>query len=195
MSTGSVPATTAAPPSLARRQIITTGALALATAATLPAPAVAAANAEILSAEEAIHQERVFKARRLRVYEALTVERQFDEIVRLSGVMQADAMANMQQPTNLSPREGGGFALFGGYIVGRQIELAPHGLIVQAWRVLSWPAGKYSIARFEFVDQGDSTQLVFDHTAFPKGQAEHLASGWQQHYWDPLMKFLAGGMT
>jgi activator of HSP90 ATPase len=105
--------------------------------------------------------------------------------------MKTDAMAKMQKPTMLSPHAGGAFALFGGYIVGRQIELAPNELIVQAWRVLSWPRGVYSIARFELLDQGGSTKLVFDHAAFPKGQAEHLASGWQEHYWDPLAKLLA----
>ena len=174
-----------------RRQIITAGALAVAAVALGPAPAIADANPEILSDEEAIHQERVFKARRQRVYQALTVEGQFDKIIQLSGVMKADVMAKMRQPTKLSLHPGGTFSLFGGYIVGRQIELAPDELIVQAWRVQSWPRGIYSIARFELNDQDGSTQLIFDHTAFPKGHAEHLASGWQEHYWDPLTKFLA----
>jgi hypothetical protein len=29
------------------------------------------------------------------------------------------------------------------------------------------------------------------YTGFPKGEAEHLASGWQEHYWDPLAKYLS----
>lgn len=73
----------------------------------------------------------------------------------------------------------------------RQIELLPNELIVQAWRVQSWTPGTYSIARFALADQGESTRLIFDHRAFPKGKAEHLASGWQEHYWDPLARFLA----
>ena len=105
--------------------------------------------------------------------------------------MKADAMAKMQQPTKLSPQAGTDFALFGGYIVGRQIELVPDELIVQAWRVLTWDRGVYSIARFELSETGGLTQLVFDHRAFPRGQAQHLASGWQEHYWDPLTRFLA----
>lgn len=43
-------------------------------------------------------------------------------VVRLSGVMKADAMAQM-----------------------------PNELVVQAWRVLSWPRGVHSIARFELL--------------------------------------------
>jgi hypothetical protein len=48
-----------------------------------------------------------------------------------------------------------------------------------------------SIVRFELTDQGASTKLTFDHRAFPKGEAAHLATGWQENYWDPLTKFLA----
>jgi uncharacterized protein YndB with AHSA1/START domain len=61
--------------------------------------ALAESNPEISSSEEAIHQRRTFAANRSRVYAALTVEEQFDRIVRLSGVMKADAQANMQHPT------------------------------------------------------------------------------------------------
>ena len=186
-----IPMPTSARRGVTRRQLITTGALAIAAIAAPPSPALADNDDAISRTEEAIHQMRVFAAARKQVYEALTLETQFDKVVQLSGVLKADAMAKMQKPTMLSPHAGGAFALFGGYIVGRQIELVPYELIVQAWRVLSWPRGVYSIARFEFLDQGGSTKLVFDHAAFPKGQAEHLASGWQEHYWDPLAKLLA----
>jgi activator of HSP90 ATPase len=191
VSTKSALSPTSARPSLLRRQVLRTGALTVAGLASLPSRAMADANAEIIGSEEAIHQERIFKARPQRVYEALTIEGQFDKIIQLSGVMKANAMAQLQSPTKLSRDAGGEFALFGGYIVGRQIELVPNELIVQAWRVRGWGRGIYSIARFDLTDQGESTNLVFDHRAFPKGQAEHLASGWQEHYWDPLTKFLA----
>jgi activator of HSP90 ATPase len=100
-------------------------------------------------------------------------------------------MAGWQKPTRLSAKAGGAFVLFGGYITGRQIELVPDQLIVQAWRAANWSGGVYSIARFELSDQGDATKLVFDHTGFPKGTAKELASGWQEHYWDPLGRLLA----
>ena len=54
-----------------------------------------------------------------------------------------------------------------------------------------WAPGAYSIAKFELVEQGSGTKIVFDHTGFPKGTAETLASGWKAHYWGPLAKFLA----
>jgi activator of HSP90 ATPase len=175
-----------------RRQFITAGALTAVGIASRSSPAIAEVNAEISSAEKAIHQERSFAGGRQRVYEALTVASQFDQIIELSGVMKADVMAKMQKPTKLSPHAGAAFSLFGGYIVGRQVELVPNELIVQAWRTLSWPRGIYSIARFELTEQNAATKLVFDHTGFPKGEAQSLASGWQEHYWDPLSKYLVG---
>jgi Activator of Hsp90 ATPase homolog 1-like protein len=47
------------------------------------------------------------------------------------------------------------------------------------------------IAKFDLVEQGSGTKIVFDHTGFPKGDAETLASGWKAHYWEPLAKFFA----
>jgi activator of HSP90 ATPase len=182
-------APTSTPHGLNRRQIITGGALAIAGVVARPSPALAEPNTEISRSEESIHQERIFMAERTRVYAALTVEAQFDRIVRLSGIMKADT--KMHNRTKLSPHVGGTLALFDGYIAGRQLELVPNERIVQAWRVLNWPRGVYSIARFELSDQAGDTKIVFDHTGFPKGDAEHLASGWQQHYWDPLTKLLA----
>jgi activator of HSP90 ATPase len=172
-----------------RRQIITGGAIAVAGVVMCPLPALADASDEVSHAAEAIHQERLFKASRKRIYQALTVTKQFDQITH--DLMQSAAMAKMQKPTAISPHVGGTFALFGGYIVGRHIELVPNELIVQAWRVGSWDRGIYSIIRFQLTEQGAGTKIIFDHAGFPKGQAEHLASGWQEHYWDPLEKFLS----
>jgi activator of HSP90 ATPase len=68
--------------------------------------------------------------------------------------------------------------------------LIPARLIVQAWRVVPWPEGIYSIARFEFKPLGTGTKLIFDHTGFPQDLAESLESGWQDHYWKALRTYL-----
>jgi activator of HSP90 ATPase len=174
------------PQTLRRRQVITTGALAIIGIAARPAPVSAQNTGEISHSEEAIHQERSFTAPRARIYSALTVAALFDRMLQRGGVM--PMAGKSQQPATLSPQVGATFALFGGHIVGRQLELVADELIVQAWRVVNWPRGMYSIARFELSDQGGGTKLVFDHTGFPKGDAEHLAAGWQEHYWEPLTK-------
>jgi uncharacterized protein YndB with AHSA1/START domain len=177
---------------LTRRRLITGGAIAAAALAIRPSWALAEPSNEVSHSAESIHQERLFKAHPRRVYDALTITEQFDKIIRLSGVMQAAVLAKMRKPTQISRAPGGPFSLFGGYIVGRQIELVPDKLIVQAWRSGSWEPGIYSVINFVLIGQGDTTKLVFDHAGFPKGEGEHLAAGWQSNYWDPLEKFLAG---
>jgi activator of HSP90 ATPase len=152
--------------------------------------ALAATEEQLSHSQESIHQETVFKANRKRVYEALTDTEQFDKIIQLSPEMQAGRSLGTS-PTAISREPGGTFSIFGGHIIGRQIELIPNDRIVQAWRVVDWDPGVYSIAKFQLIQQGTGTKLTFDHTGFPRGQAEHLAEGWKSHYWDSLEKFLA----
>jgi activator of HSP90 ATPase len=163
-----------------RRQLIGLAACAI--------TALGAPSGDVSQTAESIHQEPVFKANRKRIYDALTDAKQFDKIVELSG---ATKEMNLGQKTAEINREAGGsFSIFGGYITGRQVELIPNELIVQAWRVGNWKSGVYSIARFELVGQASSTKIVFDHTGFPVGSGQHLADGWKAHYWEPLEKLL-----
>ena len=172
-----------------RRQLIT-GAAAF--AGLVAAPILAWANPEdgISHTAESIHQEPVFQASRKRVYDALTDAGQFGQIEQLSAAMQS-GMSRGTKSTEISRQVGGALILFGGHIVARQIELVPDQRIVQAWRVVDWNPGIYSIARFELTDRGTGTKIVFDHIGFPDGKAQHLASGWIANYWEPLRKYLA----
>lgn len=147
-------------------------------------------EAGISHSEESIHQEIILKASRVRVYGALTDAAQFDRVAQRSAAMQS-SMASGKAPTQIDRAAGGAFLLFDGHIMGRNIELVPNERIVQAWRVVNWDPGVYSIAKFELVEEGSQTKIIFDHTGFPKGQAEHLAVGWRGNYWEPLAKYLA----
>lgn len=148
-----------------------------------------AAPEEISHSAEAIHQEVTFNATPARVYDALTDAKQFNKVVQLSAAAQSMAISN--KPAEISREPGGAFSAFGGHITGLQIELIRNQRIVQAWRAASWPAGAYSIVRFELTADGAGTKLSFDHTGFPQGQADHLLAGWKGNYWEPLTKFLA----
>ncbi|HEY4837290.1 MAG TPA: SRPBCC domain-containing protein, partial [Candidatus Acidoferrales bacterium] len=141
-------------------------------------------------AAESIHMENVFAASRKRVYDALTDARQFNEIVKLSAAMKSGMIKDMS-PAEISREVGGAFKLFGGFIIGRHLELLPNERIVQAWRVSYWDAGAYSIVKFALTEEGTGTKIVFDHMGFPKGDAENLVTGWKGNYWEPLAKFLA----
>lgn len=126
---------------------------------------------------KAIHHEVDFTAARHRIYEALLDAKQFSV---LSGFPGAEIHREV----------GGTFSLFGGHVIGRNLELVPDRLIVQAWRAADWSDGVYSIARFELVPQGPGTRIKFDHTGFPIEKAEHLEDGWREHYWTTLQKYL-----
>jgi len=171
-----------------RRQAIIELTTAVGGIVLLPAQAHADDNG-VSHTAESIHQEPLFKATPKQLYEALLDTKQFDKVIQLSGVMSSGALGS--KPTSISRDEGGPFTIFGGYIIGRQIELKPDERIVQAWRVGSWEPGVYSIAKFDLVQQGPETRIVFDHTGFPKGTADHLAAGWKAHYWVPLDKLFA----
>jgi activator of HSP90 ATPase len=170
-----------------RRQVVIAAAIAF--GVNLSSTKAWASAEDEIRTTEFIHQEPVFKANRKRIYEALLDTKQFDQIIQISGATKSMALGG--KPTEISREVGGAFTIFGGYITGRHIELVPNERIVQAWRVGSWAPGVYSIAKFDLVEQGASTKIVFDHTGFPKGLGEHLASGWKEHYWEPLEKFLA----
>ncbi|HZD30073.1 MAG TPA: SRPBCC domain-containing protein [Candidatus Angelobacter sp.] len=171
-----------------RRQWIAGLAVVVGSAALVPADSWAAADDGVSHSAEAIHQETAFKAPAKRVYDALTDAAQFQRVELLCADLKAADLK--AKPAVISREVGGSFSLFGDYIVGRQLELVPNQRIVQAWRVTSWPTGIFSIARFELQELGTGTKLIFDHTGFPSGLGEHLASGWVEHYWEPLQKFL-----
>ena len=153
------------------------------------ARAAPAGDLGISTSADAIHQEVVFKASPARVYRVLTNARLFDKVVVLSGALQA--MKLQTSHGTLSGREGDAFALFGGYITGRNIELTPGVRVIQAWRAGSWAPHIYSIVRFELVPNSGGTRLLFDQTGFPNAEATSLATGWQEHYWAPMAKVLA----
>ncbi|HXA77272.1 MAG TPA: SRPBCC family protein [Candidatus Acidoferrales bacterium] len=123
-----------------------------------------------------LHQEVAFKATPQRIYEVLLDSKQFAAFTGL--------------PAEIDPKAGGAFKMFGGMIVGRNVELIPDQRIVQAWRPTSWGPGVYSIVKFELRPQGSGVLVVLDHTGFPEGDFDGLSSGWPERYWEPLKKFL-----
>jgi activator of HSP90 ATPase len=123
-----------------------------------------------------LHQEVDFEAPPERIYTALLSAKQFAAFTNASA--------------EIDPVAGGAFKLFGAVIEGRNIELVPNRRIVQAWRPAYWPAGEYSVVRFELVARGAGTRVVLDHSGFTEDKWEHLNQGWTSNYWEPLHKYL-----
>jgi activator of HSP90 ATPase len=152
---------------------LTAGAEALANTQQAPKEKPGAAD----KIRTSLHQEITFNANPQRIYEALLDSKQFSAFTRLSA--------------EIEPKAGGAFTMFGGLIVGRNVELIPNQRIVQAWRPTHWDPGIYSIVKFELEGLGSETKVVLDHTGFPEGEFDSLNTGWKPRYWDPLKKFLA----
>jgi activator of HSP90 ATPase len=124
-----------------------------------------------------IHYDIDFKAAPRRIYETLLSSKQFAAFTGLAA--------------DIDPKPGGAFSMFGGLIVGRNIELVENQRIVQAWRPTHWDAGVYSIVHFELKPRGSESALAFDHTGFPAGEYDSLDEGWHGHYWEPMKKYFA----
>ena len=136
----------------------------------------ASAQAQTERPGTTIHQEVDFTATPTRIYEMLLDAKQFS--------------ACTQDTAEIQPQPGGAFKLFGGRIEGRNVELVPNQRIVQAWRPADWPAGVYSVVKFELVPRGSGTRIILDHAGFTQEKWEGLREGWTIHYWNPLRKYL-----
>jgi activator of HSP90 ATPase len=177
-------------PLLTRREVTTKVTIAL-TSCAIAAKAIAHAEGHGTARSngisrncECIHQEIEFAATPSRVYKSLTDAKQFGKATEA-------IMPGAAASTVISPHVGGEFSMFKGIIVGRHIEILPDVRLVQAWREKDWAPGLFSIVRFQLVPTASGTRLIFDHTGFPQGAADHLAVGWKSHYWEPLQKYLA----
>jgi activator of HSP90 ATPase len=136
------------------------------------------ASAQTNKPGTAIHQEIDFPATQARIYEILLDAKQFTAFTKA--------------PAEIRPQPGAAFKLFGALIEGRNVELAPNQRIVQAWRSASWPAGEYTIVRFELVAHGSGSRVILDHAGFTEDKWEGLSEGWHSHYWEPLRAYLKG---
>jgi activator of HSP90 ATPase len=122
-----------------------------------------------------LHEEIDLKSDPQHIYEVLLDAKQFK--------------AFTGAPAEIDPKPGGAFSMFGGQIVGRNVELVPNQRIVQAWRPTHWDPGVYSIVEFELKPKGSGTLVVLEHKGFPEGDFDHLEWGWHAHYWEPLKKY------
>jgi activator of HSP90 ATPase len=144
---------------------------------TVIATTASASTFEVNPMTATIHQVVSFEASPSQLYEELTNP---DHFAAFSGA-----------PASIDPSVGGSFSLFGGQIVGVNVELVEGERVVQAWRVSGWEPGVFSLVRFALEGDGDGTTLTFDHAAFPPEAQSDLDAGWHAMYWEPIRTHLA----
>jgi uncharacterized protein YndB with AHSA1/START domain len=131
-----------------------------------------------VTSSTSVSQEIDLNAPPARVYQALTVSKEHAAFTGATSEIDAS--------------EGGAFRCHDGQIVGWNLELVEDARIVQAWRVAAWPAGVFSVVKYELTanDVG-GTHVSLSHTGLPEGANAMIADGWEQRYWKPLAAYLA----
>jgi activator of HSP90 ATPase len=88
------------------------------------------------------------------------------------------------------PRVGGEFTAWDGYISGKNLELEKGKRLVQEWVTTEWPKG-YPPSRLEltFTKVRGGTEILIVHSGVPTEQADDIAEGWNEFYWEPLKKY------
>ncbi len=123
-----------------------------------------------------IRQSVTFKATPHQVYEAIMDSRKH---ARFTG-----------SEVKMSRKVGGKFSVWGGEMVGVNLELVPDEKIVQSWRYSDWPDGHYSKITFSLKAVPNGTRLTFTQTGIPEEFAEDIAQGWKDYYWGPMKEMM-----
>jgi hypothetical protein len=96
-------------------------------------------------------------------------------------------------PAKITGKIGDAYTTHGGYIYGVNTYLVKDKLIIQTWRTKEWEqkdADSTLIISLE--EKGKNTVLHMIHVGVPDKHAESINKGWDQHYWQPWKKYLAG---
>ncbi len=90
----------------------------------------------------------------------------------------------------IDPKVGGKFTAWGGYIMGKTLELQPFTRIVQAWRTTEFPEDAPD-SRLEVLleAEGKGTRITLIHTNIPDGQGNEYKQGWENYYFEPMKAF------
>jgi uncharacterized protein YndB with AHSA1/START domain len=92
----------------------------------------------------------------------------------------------------IEPHVGGAHRAWDDYITGTTLELDPGRRIVQSWRTLQFPpdAGDSQIA-VTFEEEAGQTRVKITHTDIPEGQGASYQSGWDEHYFSPMVAYFS----
>jgi hypothetical protein len=89
---------------------------------------------------------------------------------------------------SIEPHVGGKHSAWGSYISGETLELEPGKRIVQSWRTQEFPDGHAdSKLVIHLEGEGDQTRVSLVHSEIPEGQGVKYESGWQEHYFAPMV--------
>ena len=90
------------------------------------------------------------------------------------------------------PVVGGKMTAWDGYIFGKYLELEDGKRIVQEWTTTDWAEG-YPASKLEltFKKAPEGTEITMVNSNVPKEQADEIADGWIEFYWNPLKEYFS----
>lgn len=78
------------------------------------------------------------------------------------------------------------------YISGRNVELIPGERIVQTWRTSEFTDEHEDfVISIVLAEVDDGTLLTLEHSNVPDDQRSYEESGWQSHYFEPMIAYFA----
>jgi activator of HSP90 ATPase len=96
------------------------------------------------------------------------------------------------EAASVSAKVDGKVSAYGGYSEAKNRVLVPGQRIVQDWRASDWPEGHWSVAEWTFAPAGKAgCKLTFVQRDVPEAEAESIADGWVEYYWDKIKAYLA----
>ncbi len=123
---------------------------------------------------------------------------EFELITRLPASPQAvyDAWMSSEGHTAMTggvahvhPEVGGTFDAWDGYISGKFVILEPGKRIQQTWRTAHFDSQhEDSVVDIDLCADGDLTILTLTHSNVPDGQTSYEETGWQTHYFQPMLR-------
>ncbi|HVS91596.1 MAG TPA: SRPBCC domain-containing protein [Mucilaginibacter sp.] len=93
--------------------------------------------------------------------------------------------------TEMSTDVGSEFSLWGGSIVGKNLEFEPNKKIVQQWYFDGEPEESIVTIKLH-LGKNNSTSVELRHTNIPDKEYDDFASGWDEYYFGPLAEFFEG---
>ncbi len=121
-----------------------------------------------------IKQTYVIKAASGRVFKALTDP---EDIASWSG-----------DEATMDATPGGAFSVWGGSIIGTNLEIVPDRKLVQTWREDTWDTD--SRVTFTLTPEGNGTRVELLHEDVPDSEYDAIAEGWNIYYLGVIKEFL-----
>jgi activator of HSP90 ATPase len=97
---------------------------------------------------------------------------------------------------SVSAKVGGKFRAFDGMLAGRNLEVIPSRMIVQAWRATHWKDSDLdSILVLNFSKAPGGARIDLVHVGVPAHDHQGVTNGWPKYYWKPWKKYLKERVT